>query len=71
MIVSIRHNIIDTLKTQTSNNTTNLTPTNLPEPITQPPHPTTQEDESNNITEEMDIEKTPNKRKALTQFNEN
>ena len=71
MVVSIRHNIIDAMKIQTSTSTANLTPTNSPEPITQSPNPTTQEDEPNNITEEIDIEKTPNKRKAPTQSNEN
>ena len=40
MVAIIRHNIIDTMKTQITNNTTNLTPTTTPEPITQSPHPT-------------------------------
>ena len=57
MVVSIKHNTIDTMNTQTSTSTTNLTPTNSPEPIIQSPNPTTQEDEPNNITEEIDIKK--------------
>ena len=71
MVVSIRHNIIDAMNTQTPNSTTILTPTNSPEIITQSPNPTLQQDELNNISEDMDIEKSPNKRKAPTPSNEN
>ena len=71
IVVIIRHNIIDTMKTQISNNTTNLTPTTTPEPITQSPHPTPQVENQHNITDEMDIEKNPNKRKAPTPSTEN
>ena len=71
MVVSIRDNIIDAMNTQTSTSTTNLTPTNSPELITQSPNPIIQQDELNNISEDMDIEKSPNKRKAPTPSNEN
>ena len=71
MVVSIRQNIIDAMKTQITNNITNLTPTTAPEPITQSPHPTPQVEEPNNITDEMDIEKNPNKRKATIPSIEN
>ena len=59
------------MKSQTTNSTINLTPMSFPEPITQSPHPTPQVEEPNNITDEMDIEKTPNKRKAPTPSAEN
>ena len=71
MVVSIRHNIIDAMNTQKPNSTTILTPTNSPKIITQSPNPTIQQDELNNISEDMDIEKSPNKRKAPTPSNEN
>ena len=72
MAVSIRHNIVDTMKTQTTiKETTNLTPISPTEPITQSPHPTPQVEELNNLTEDMDIGKFPNKRKAPTPSNEN
>ena len=63
--------IIDSMKTQITNNITNLTPTTTPEQITQSPFPTPQVEEPNNITDEMDIEKTPNKRKVPTPSTEN
>ena len=71
MVVSIRHNIIDAMNTHTPNSTTILTPTNSPEIITQSPNPIIQKDELNNISEDIDIEQTLNKRKAPTPSNEN
>ena len=38
MTISIRYNIVDTMKTQTTKHSTNLTPMSPPEPITQSPH---------------------------------
>ena len=71
MAISIRNNIVDTMKTQATNNPTNLTPMSPPEPITQSPYSTPQVEESKNIIDEMDIEKSPNKRKASTPSTEN
>ena len=72
MAVSIKNNIIDTMKTQTIiNNPTNLTPMPPPEPITQSPHLIPQVEELNNHIDEMDIEKSPNKRKVPTPSTEN
>ena len=72
MTVSIRKNIVDTMKIQTTiKEKTNLTPTPPKEPITQSPQPTPQVDETNNLTEDMDIENSPNKRKAPTPSNQN
>ena len=59
MAVNIRHNIIDTMKTQTTiKETTNLTPISPTEPITQSPQPIPQVEEPNNLIEDMDIEKS-------------
>ena len=68
MVVSIKNNIVDTMKTQTMiNKITNLTPMSPPEPITQDsPQPTPQVEELNKLIDDMDIEKSPNKRKAPT-----
>ena len=72
MAVSIRQNIVDTLKTQTTiKEKTNLTPISPTEPITQSPHPTPQVEKINNLTDDMEIEKSPNKRNAPTPSNEN
>ena len=72
MVVSINNNIVDTMETQTMiNKITNLTPMSPPKPITQDsPHPTPQVEELNDIIYEMDIEKSPNRRKAPTPSNE-
>ena len=46
MAISIRNNIVDTIKTQTTiKETTNLTPISPSEPITQSPQPIPQVDE--------------------------
>ena len=67
MTVSIRQNIVDTMKIQTTiKEKTNLTPISPTEPITQSPQPTPQVVEINNLADDMDIEKSPNKRKAPT-----
>ena len=72
MAVSIRKNIVDTMNIQTTIiEKTNITPISPIEPITQSSQPTPQVDETNNLTEDMDIEKSPNKRKAPTSSNEN
>ena len=72
MSVSIRQNIVDTMKIQTTiKEKTNLTPISPIEPITQSSQPTPQVDEINNLTDDMDIEKSPNKRNAPTPSNEN
>ena len=72
MAVSIRNNIVDTMKTQrTIKETTNVTPISPTELITQSSHRTPQVEELNNLIYNMDIEKSPNKRKAPTPFNEN
>ena len=72
MAVSIRNNIVDTMKTQrTIKETTNVTPISPTELITQSSHRTPQVEELNNLIYNMDIEKSPNKRKAPTPSNEN
>ena len=72
MAVSIRNNIVDTMKTQTTiKETTNLTPISPTEPITQSPHPTPQVEKLNNLIGDMNIEKSPKKRNVSTPSNEN
>ena len=72
MAVSIKQNIVDTMNIKTTiKGKTNLTPISPTAPITQSPQPSTQVDDINNLTEDMNIERTPNKRKAPTPSNEN
>ena len=72
MTVSIRSNIVESMNTQKMiHHQTNLALKSQPEPITQDsPHPTPQIEDLNNLIEEIDIEKTPNKRNTPTPSNE-
>ena len=65
MLVSIRSNIVESMKAQTlTNNKSKLTLMSQPEWITQDlPHPTPQVTDLNNLIGEMDIENIPHKRK--------
>ena len=65
MAVSIRSNIVESIKTQTViNNLTNLTSMLQPGQITQDsPHQTPQVDDLNNLIEKINIEKTTTKGK--------
>ena len=56
MAVSIKQNIVDTMNIQTTiKRQTNITPISPTAPTTQSPQPTTQADDINNLTEDMDI----------------
>ena len=72
MTVSIRSNIVESMNTQPMiNNQTNLSPMSQLEPITQDsPHLTPPVEDLNDLIEEMEIEKTPKKRKAPKPSNE-
>ena len=72
MAVSIRSNVVDSMNIhKTINIQTNLTQLSQPEPITQDfPNTTLQVEDLNSLIEEMDVEKTPNKRKPLTPLTE-
>ena len=66
-VFSIRSNIVDPMSEIILNKQTNLTPMSQPEPINQDsPHSTPQVEDLNNLIEEIDIENSPNKRKAPT-----
>jgi len=63
--------IKETMTTKNNNSTMHLTPNSQPEPITQDtPQQTPRVEELNNLIDEMDIEKSPNKRKAPTSSEE-
>ena len=72
MAIIIRSNIVESMNTQIMiNNQSNLNPMSEPEYITKnSPHSTPQVEDLNNLIEEIDIEKTPNKRKDPTPSNE-
>ena len=67
--MSVRNDINKTLKevltTKTEDKKLYLTPNSQPEPITQDtPQLTPKDEQLNNLIEEMEIEKNPNKRKT-------
>ena len=75
MAVSISNDIKETMKEsmKTTNNEQqiSLTPTSQPELITKDiPQPSPRVAELNDLIEEMDIGKSPNKRETPTQFND-
>ena len=74
--MSVRNDIKETLKdaitTKKEERKIALTPNSQPEPITQDiSQQTPRNEELNNLADEMDIEKTPNKRKTPTPSEEN
>ena len=71
IINDIRATMKESMKITNNDQQINLTPNSQPELITQDtPQPTPRVAELNDLIEEMDIEKNPNKRKAPTQSNE-
>ena len=71
---SFRNDIKETLKdvmiTKKKERKIDLTPNSQPEPITQDTPQTLRDEQLNNLIEEMEIEKKPNKRKTPTPFKE-